>query len=121
MGRDSKILPIRYNGPMESKYKRTYIKEWRNKRGLSLRALAARMEAKDGEELISHASIGRIEKGQQAYTQPILEALSHALNVSVIELIENDPNTDGEVIDFLKTLSESQKQMALKMLKSINS
>jgi transcriptional regulator with XRE-family HTH domain len=81
-------------------YGRTYIKEWRDKRGLSLRRLAERLEQEPGGDLmISHTSIGRIEKGQQPYSQPILEALSRALGVPAWMLLEVNPEKDGDVID----------------------
>lgn len=81
-------------------YRRTYIKEWRDKRGLSLRRLAERLEeAPGGDLLLSHTSIGRIEKGQQPYSQPILEALAAALGVPAWMLLEVNPEKDGDVID----------------------
>ena len=58
----------------ERRYSKTYIKNWRDKRGLSLRQLANRLEAEPGgESLISHASIGRIENGQQPYSDDYIK------------------------------------------------
>ena len=105
----------------KSKYKISFIRQWREERGYSLRTLASRMESEPGIELISYAQLGRIEKGQQPYSQPILEAAAHALNVSVTDLIRNDPTKDSEVIDLLKELSESDKNYAIKFLKSMKS
>lgn len=102
-------------------FKKTYIKEWREKRGLSLRKLAARIEREPGEELISFASLGRIEKGQQPYSQPILEGIAQALNVSVSMLLESDPNKDGEVIDLLRQLDDQKRADAIKLLKALAS
>lgn len=96
--------------------KNHYIKEWRLKRGLSLRKLAARMEVSPGEELISFASLGRIEKGQQPYSQPILEALGVALGVKPYMLIEMNPDADGEVIDLLKRLNDKDREKAIQIL-----
>jgi len=100
--------------------KKHYIKEWRLKRGLSLRKLAARMESEPGEELISFASIGRIERGQQPYSQPILEALGQALNVKPYMLIELNPDADGEVIDLLKKLKDSDREKAIQILLALS-
>jgi len=80
----------------EPLYRKTYIKEWRQKQGLSLRRLADRLESSPGGDLlISHTSIGRIEKGKQPYSQPILEALAHALGVPAWMLLEVNPEKDG--------------------------
>lgn len=102
-------------------YKPTYIREWRESRGLSLRGLAARMESEPGVELISYAQLQRIEKGQQPYSQPILEAAATALNVTVAELLSNNPTKDGAVIDILRALSESEKEQAIKILRAMSS
>ena len=96
---------------------KTYIKEWREKRGHSLRKLASMMEWEPGEQLISHASLGRIEKGEQPYSQPILEALSIALNVSVSSLLEVNPEKEGEVVDLVRRLDEAKRAQAVDYLK----
>jgi transcriptional regulator with XRE-family HTH domain len=93
-------------------YKRTYIKEWRERRGLSLRRLADRLEQTPGGDLlISHASIGRIEKGQQPYSQPILEAIAFALGVPAYMLLEVNPEKDGDVIDITLRLNKAPAEL----------
>ena len=81
-----------------------------------MRKLASRMEVTPGEELISFASIGRIERGQQPYSQPILEALGEALNVKPYMLIEMNPDADGEVVDLLRRLKDEDKAKAIQIL-----
>jgi transcriptional regulator with XRE-family HTH domain len=103
------------------KYKRTYIKEWRLKRGLSLRKLAARIEVRPGEDLISFSSLGRIEKGQQPYSQPIIEGVAEALGVTVPMLLEINPDADGEIIDLLRHMDADRRAESLKILKAIAS
>lgn len=101
----------------KKKYRRTYIKEWRNKRKLSLRKLAAKMEVEPGgEELISHVSIGRIENGQQPYSQPILEGLSVALRVPKAALLDIHPDKEEKVIDLVRQLDESKQAQAIEYL-----
>jgi transcriptional regulator with XRE-family HTH domain len=101
----SRIMP-------EQTYKRTYIKEWREKRGLSLRRLAERLEhTPGGDLLISHASIGRIEKGQQPYSQPILEGIADALGVTTWMLLEVNPEKDGDVIDVTLRLNKASPEL----------
>lgn len=107
----------------KTSYRRTYIKEWREKRGLSLRRLADRLEQSPGGDLlISHASIGRIEKGQQPYSQPVLEAIADALGVSASMLLEVNPEIDGDVIDItlrLKKASPELREQAVNILHAL--
>lgn len=102
-------------------YRRTYIKEWREKRGLSLRRLAERLEETPGGDLmISHASIGRIEKGQQPYSQPVLEALAAALGVPAYMLLEVNPEKDGDVIDITLRLNKAPPELRDQAISVIN-
>ncbi|MEO0449072.1 MAG: helix-turn-helix transcriptional regulator [Pseudomonadota bacterium] len=101
-----------------------YIKEWRSHRGLSLRKLAERMESSPGEEMISAMSLSRIERGIQPYSQPILEALSIALNTTPWALISVNPEVEGDVVDmfsYLRGMSSEERQKALRLLKVANS
>lgn len=106
-------------GMEDRKYAKTFIREWREFRGLSLRRLAARLELDGPDDTFSHASIGRIETGKQPYTQPILEALASALNVSVTDLLSVDPNKDGEVVDLMRLLNDRNREAALKVLRAL--
>lgn len=104
----------------KSTYRRTYIREWREHRGLSLRQLAARLEEEPGGAHVSHASLGRIETGVQAYTQPILEAIAHALAVDVVDLLRVRPDRAGEVVDLvdrIKSLDDSAQAQAIEYLR----
>lgn len=101
-----------FSGMTEALYKKTYIKEWREKRGLSLRRLADRLEhSPGGDPIISHTSIGRIEKGQQPYSQPILEAIADALGVAPVMLLEVNPEKDGDVIDITLRLNKAPPEL----------
>ena len=71
-----------------------YIREWREYRGLTLRDLAARLLDDDGHPLISYASLGRIERGLQPYSQPVVEAIAEALGVPPGVLISAEPASD---------------------------
>lgn len=102
-------------------YRRTYIKEWREKRGLSLRRLAERLEDSPGGDLmLSHTSIGRIEKGQQPYSQPTLEAIAAALGVPAYMLLEVNPEKDGDVIDITLRLNKAPPELRDQAVSIIN-
>jgi transcriptional regulator with XRE-family HTH domain len=113
---------VRYYAYMDQPlYNRTYIKEWRLKRNLSLRRLAERLEQTPGGDLmISHTSIGRIEKGQQPYSQPILEALAVALGVPTWMLLEVNPEKDGDVIDITLRLNKAPAEVRDQAISVLN-
>lgn len=93
-------------------YRRTYIREWRKKRNLSLRRLAERLEQTPGGDLmLSHVSIGRIERGVQPYSQANLEAIADALGVSAATLLEVNPEKDGDVIDITLRLNKAPLEL----------
>jgi transcriptional regulator with XRE-family HTH domain len=97
-------------------FRPTYIKQWREYRGLSLRDLANRLPTSaDGRPLVSHATIGRIENGLIAYTQPVVEALAEALGCRVSDLLDRNPKEQSELID-LAAFDADQKQQAIAYL-----
>ncbi len=73
----------------------TYIRQWREHRGMTLETLAERVGEKIGG--LTHASLSRIERGLQPYSQPILEAIAEELNTDVASLLMRDP-TDSEAL-----------------------
>lgn len=106
----------------KSKYRLTHIRDWREFRDLTLKELEHRMESAPGETLITSVSIGRIERGLQPYSQPILEALAQALDCEVWELIEVNPKKEGEVVDLvriLRGLDDGRLQQLRKIAKAI--
>ncbi|HWJ72692.1 MAG TPA: helix-turn-helix transcriptional regulator [Kaistia sp.] len=102
-------------------YSRTFIREWRLSRGLSLRKLSSMTASHPGgEPVISHASLGRIEKGEQPYSQAVLEAVSRALNVPTALLLESRPDENFEtqelIADF-RTLDPSKRRQVINFVK----
>ena len=69
----------------EKRHRRTFIREWRLSRGLTLEQLAERIG-------ITHASLSRIERGLQPYSQPLLEALADALQTEPASLLMRNPS-----------------------------
>lgn len=99
-----------------------YIREWREYRGMSLRKFADRLESEPGVQLMSHANIGRIEKGEQPYTQEFLEAAAVALEASVTDLLTVDPQIDDAVAQLtaiLRAASGPEQAMALRVVREM--
>jgi transcriptional regulator with XRE-family HTH domain len=104
-------MPHRKNS--SRKYQRTFLREWRDYRNLTIDRLSERVE-------ISGATISRIERGLQPYSQPILEALADALGCGVADLIAHPPaQKDGELLDLVRSLPTERREQIKKIIKAL--
>lgn len=76
--------------PKRAQYRRTFIRQWRDHRGLTLEQLAERVGS-------THVSLSRIERGLQPYSQPLLEAIAEALQTDVASLLMRDPSGPEDI------------------------
>jgi transcriptional regulator with XRE-family HTH domain len=98
--------------------KATYIRAWRKKRGYTLEDMVGRLEAIG--VATTGATISRIEKGIQPYSQDKLEAIADALDVTPADLLENDPDVpEAEIIDLIRHIDDRQKAQATAVLKAL--
>lgn len=93
-------------------YRRTFLKEWRIYRGLTLERLADRVG-------VQPSALSYLERGQSGYQQGLLEALAEALAVSPSQLLDVDPNKDGEVIDLVRLIDDKNRDQAIRVLKAL--
>lgn len=89
-----------------------FIRDWRKHRGLNQEQLAARVN-------LSQATIARIERGDIGYTQPVLEALSDALNCTPADLIMRPPGAIDHLMAVLHDLSEDDRSRAIAVIKAL--
>lgn len=91
-------------------YRRTFIRAWREHRGLTQDRLIERLEAAGVE--MSKASLSRVETAQQAYTQPMLEAIADALGLEPQDLLMLDPKApDVAAQDDFRSLPADQRHI----------
>ncbi len=87
--------------PKRPQYRKTFIRQWREYRGLTLEAVADRVGERLRElglaEGYTHSTLGRLERGLVRYEQPVLEAIAEALTTDVASLLMRDP-TDSEAL-----------------------
>lgn len=79
----------------DTPFKPAFIRQHREHRGLTLEQLADRVGEKLGG--FTHASLSRMERGLQPWSQPVLEAIADGLGTDVVSLLIRDP-TDPEGI-----------------------
>lgn len=80
--------------------RRHFLKEWREYRGLNQEQAADRIG-------VDRTTLGRIENRKIAYTQPVLEAAAEAYSCEPWDLLNRDPNKEGQVIDLLNELRKA--------------
>lgn len=64
------------------------------------------------------ATLSRLERGQQAYTQPVLELLADALRCEPADLIMRLPpeSTQHKIWSVLSGMSEAEQERALRVI-----
>ena len=87
------------------KYRRTYIRQWREHIGITQEELAARTG-------LSPGYISLLETGERGYTQDSLERLAKALRCVPGELLNVDPERDASFMALLETLKPLERQQA---------
>jgi len=92
--------------------RRTFFKEWREFRGLTQEQLAGRLET-------SVASISRIEKGTQPYTQDVLEALADTLMTDPASLIMRNPQEPEAMWSIWDQAKQGERQLIEEIARSV--
>lgn len=97
-----------------------YLKRWRQHRNYTQEQVTDRLVSLDDPLLpTTAASLSRLENGKQPYSERILEALAEIYQCEADHLIGRDPTKEGEVIDLLARLNESQLQQAKLILQAL--
>jgi transcriptional regulator with XRE-family HTH domain len=87
---------------------RHFLREWRKHRVMTLEAVAEAVGEITGDGL-THASLSRIERGRQPYSQPQLEALAYIYNTDPGSLLMRnpmDPDAIWSIWDQAKTVEQ---------------
>lgn len=92
--------------------KRWYLREWRKDRHLTLEQLAARIET-------TGATISRLERGKQPYSQPMLEALADALQCQPADLIMRPPGAADKIMAVFSEMSPERQRQALAVVMAL--
>ena len=92
IGADNGAMPRKPRSNPKPARRPTYIRAWRKERGLTLVQLADQLSTLYDVE-ISDAQLSRIERGQQPYSQDLLEAIAGVLRTEPASLIMRDPTT----------------------------
>jgi transcriptional regulator with XRE-family HTH domain len=94
------------------KFRRTFIRQWRQHRGLTLEKLAGRMDMTP-----SHMSM--LERGQRGYTQDTLEAVATALQTDVASLLMRDPADPDAIWSIWDQAKPSQRKQIMEIARTL--
>ena len=92
--------------------RKTYFKEWRKFRGLTLEAAAERASMTAG-------NISAMERGTQGYTQDGLESLAWAYGTDPANLINVDPSKDDGIFSIWERAKPAERQMIVEIAQTI--
>jgi transcriptional regulator with XRE-family HTH domain len=106
MGKSKKVTPPRTG------YKRWFLREWRKDRHLTLDQVAERIGS-------TGATISRLERGLQPYSQPLLEALADALNCQPADLIMRPPGGADRIMAVFSEMSADSQRKALAVVQAL--
>lgn len=98
--------------PKPPAFRRTYIAQWREFRGLTQDQLADRLDMKQGH-------ISMLENGKRGYTQDTLEAIAHALQTDVASLLMRDPTSDEAIWSIWEQAKQGEREMIVDIAKRI--
>lgn len=93
-------------------YRRTFIRQWRDYRELTLERLAERVGMTAG-------NLSQIERGNQPYSQATLEALAEALQTDVASLLMRDPSETEGLWSIWDQAKQGQKRQIVEIAKTI--
>jgi transcriptional regulator with XRE-family HTH domain len=99
-------------------YRPTFIRQWRDYHNLTLEALADLVGAKIGG--MTHASLSRIERGLQPYSQPVLEAIADVLtDGDVASLLVRDPSDPDPIWPIWDQAKPAQRRIIVDVARTI--
>ncbi len=93
-------------------YAPTFIRQWREHRGLTLEQLADRIGT-------THASLSRVERGKQPYNQPLLEALANALQTDAASLLMRNPSDPDGIWSIWDKAKPGERRQIVEVAKTL--
>lgn len=93
-------------------HRKTFIREWRETRGLTLEQLADRVGT-------THATLSRIERGKQPYSQALLEAIAEALQTDPPSLLIRNPQDPEGIWSIWDQAKPGEKKMIVDLARAV--
>jgi transcriptional regulator with XRE-family HTH domain len=111
-------MPRKLKKPSKAERSPTQIKAWRKHRDMSLEKLSERLMVQV-EYDVSPGQLSRIERGEQPYSQDLLEALAMVLNTAPASLLNVDPTREDAIWSVWDTLSPVERVQVVEIAKTL--
>lgn len=93
-------------------FRRTFIRQWREYRGLTLVQLGERID-------MSEAMLSMLERGQRGYAQETLERIAEALNTDPASLLMRDPTAAEAIWSIWDNASPAEREQIVELAKVV--
>ena len=107
-------MPFSFNDgmPRSQRFRRTYIRQWREFRSLTLEQLGERLDM-----TASHLSM--LERGQRGYTQETLESIARALQTDAASLLMRNPADPDAIWTIWDEAKPGQRRQIVEIAKTL--
>lgn len=105
----SKKVVTRFREP---RYRPTFLRQWRSHRGLTLKQLAEAIGT-------THASLSRVERGRQPYSQAMLEAAAERLSIDVASILMRNPEDSEAIWSIWDQAKPGERRMIIDIARTI--
>jgi transcriptional regulator with XRE-family HTH domain len=116
--------------PKKAQKPRHFFREWRIHSGLSLEAVAERLQTMAADRTpsdadrrafkrlgVTHGNLSRIERGLVPYNQTLLELLAEIYRTDPASLIMRDPSKTDFLWSIWETLKPAERAQAVEVIK----
>jgi len=99
-------------------YRATFLRQWREHRHLTLEKAASRIGEITAESL-SYSQLSRIERGEQPYSQAILEAAADAYGTDPASILMRNPKDPDAIWSIWDQAQPGQRRTIVEVAKTI--
>jgi transcriptional regulator with XRE-family HTH domain len=97
---------------MARTYRPSFVREWREFRGLTLKQLGSRIN-------LDHSNLSRMERGRAPYNQEHIEKIAQELNTDPISLLARNPRDPEGIWSLWDRLSPAQRRLAIALIQTL--
>ena len=107
--------PVSNNAEMQQKplMRRTFIRDWRKAKGLTIEQLAERLDG------MAPSNLSMLERGLRGYVQSTLERIAEELDTDVASLLSRRPTEDEPIVQIFAKATPVQRRQIVEIAKTI--
>jgi transcriptional regulator with XRE-family HTH domain len=98
--------------PPRARFRPTFIRQWRDHRGLNQEQLADRLG-------MTQSHLSMLENGKRGYTQETLEAIADALQTDAASLLMRNPQDGDAIWSIWEQAKPGERRMIVDIAKTV--